>query len=110
MNSKNYQFNDSDILIVDDEPYNCMALINILLGLGIDKGRIATAYDGEAALEKLGLSDGPIKKSRQFGLIFCDCSMPFMDGYELSKRIRTLTQHASSPKIIAVTGHVEFDY
>ena len=44
-----------------------------------------------------------------------DCNMPFMDGYEATKKIRKLYSHknielANQPKIIAITGHIENEY
>ena len=41
--------------------------------------------------------------------------MPFMDGYEATKRIRQLFTHMNiskdkQPKIIAITGHIENEY
>jgi CheY-like chemotaxis protein len=38
--------------------------------------------------------------------------MPFMDGYEAVKRVRTILKHYNSRNIyiIAVTGHVEKEY
>ena len=48
-------------------------------------------------------------------MIMMDCNMPFLDGYEATKRIRkkflklNITR-AEQPKIIAVTGHVEDEY
>jgi len=44
-----------------------------------------------------------------------DCNMPFMDGYEATKKIRKLYDqmdiaHDNQPKIIAITGHIENEY
>ena len=41
-----------------------------------------------------------------------DCNMPFMDGYESTKRIRQylFSQKIDQPIILAVTGHLEPDY
>ena len=44
-----------------------------------------------------------------------DCNMPFMDGYEATKKIRRLYNQmkmatANQPKIIAITGHIENEY
>jgi CheY-like chemotaxis protein len=38
--------------------------------------------------------------------------MPFMDGYEAVKRVRTILKHFNDRNvyIIAVTGHVEKEY
>jgi CheY-like chemotaxis protein len=44
-----------------------------------------------------------------------DCNMPFLDGYEATKRIRKLfltldIPREQQPKIVAITGHVENEY
>ena len=41
-----------------------------------------------------------------------DCQMPFMDGYEATKKIREFIdeQEVSQPIISAVTGHTEQAY
>jgi CheY-like chemotaxis protein len=41
--------------------------------------------------------------------------MPFMDGYEATRKIRKLYSsmnitHENQPKIIAITGHIENEY
>lgn len=44
-----------------------------------------------------------------YGLIFMDCSMPIMDGYDSTVQIRKYytKNHIDQPKIIALTGHTE---
>ena len=47
-----------------------------------------------------------------FGLIFMDCSMPIMNGYDSSSAIRRYynKKKMEQPKIVAVTGHTEDIY
>ena len=39
-----------------------------------------------------------------FDIIFMDCQMPVMDGYEATKKIRTLPL-SRQPTIVAMTAH-----
>lgn len=51
-------------------------------------------------------------KDFSYGLIFMDCSMPIMDGFEASDRIRNFLaiRNVTQPKIIACTGHTDDEY
>ncbi|WP_449539098.1 response regulator transcription factor [Ferdinandcohnia sp. Marseille-Q9671] len=65
------------ILIVDDQPE-----IVELLGLYLEKEnyRILEAYDGQSALE--------IIQKEKLDLILVDLMMPYINGYQLIKRVR----------------------
>ena len=41
-----------------------------------------------------------------------DCSMPIMDGYQASLKVRSLYQHMlfEQPYIVACTGHTEEEF
>ena len=72
------------------------------------------AYNGEQAVKVIRKSIDEEDPFR-FSLILMDCNMPFLDGYEATKRIRILflTQdipRAKQPRIVAITGHVENEY
>ena len=70
---------------------------------------VDVAFNGKDALEKL-------KTGTQQGimhvLVFMDCSMPVLDGYESADAIRNFCRAKGcvQPKIIAVTGHTEQEY
>ena len=51
-------------------------------------------------------------KKFSYGLIFMDCSMPIMNGYDASVEIRTFIKNHNylQPMIIACTGHTEDEY
>ena len=77
------------ILVCDDEKFNCDIIYGFLLILGISnrKDICEFAYNGEQALQKIqkAIKDNDPYK---YSLILMDCNMPFMDGYEATKRIR----------------------
>ena len=98
-------------MIVDDEVFNIVALKGLMKVLGFDQPDLVDAcYNGEQAVElyqKAINEDCPDR----YCLILTDCSMPFMDGYQASKRIKELNLPTGFPlKIVAITGHVEPAY
>ena len=99
------------ILIVDDEPFNLQAMMVILkasaAGLGYPPSYIESIVDQE--LSGGGAYRQVKQNKKRYKLILTDLSMPFMDGYETTKKIRTyLTRKGlRQPVIIACTGHTE---
>lgn len=87
----------TSILIVDDDETNCFVLETILQNTST---HIITVENG---LEAVRLCE-----SRDFDLIFMDCRMPIMDGFEATAAIRSLTAGKSRkhPVIIALTADV----
>ena len=69
------------ILIVDDEPFN-------LIGLRVILNNVVTNIDHLIDTAKNGLEAFEAAKHGTYGLIFMDCSMPIMDGYEATVKIR----------------------
>jgi CheY-like chemotaxis protein len=49
------------------------------------------------------------EKGFSYGLIFMNCSMPIVDGYEASDFIRNFSRKKNilKPMIVACTGHTE---
>jgi two-component system sensor histidine kinase EvgS len=66
------------VLVVDDHAPNRMVITQQLQFLGY---KVAVAHDGETALK--------LWKPGQFDLVITDCTMPMMDGYELTRIIRS---------------------
>lgn len=117
------------ILIVDDQSFNIQALKVILkfkVGIDVDK-TCDSSFDGYGAIklieedvsEKLqqkldskkeNSDDLPLRC--KYDLILMDCNMPFIDGYETTKRIRQhlFENNFIQPIISAVTGHNEESY
>jgi len=83
--------NEGKILIVDDEKFNCDIIYGFLMILGFknrDK-RTAFAYNGEQAVKLIQQAIDEDDEKR-FSLILMDCNMPFLDGYEATKKIRKI--------------------
>lgn len=86
--------NDLKVLVVDDCPVNRMLLTKMLENDGVD---YQCVENGEEALELL--------KKYPFDLVFLDCQLPGIDGYEVAKRIRNQeTLSNKDLRIIATTA------
>ncbi len=77
------------ILIVDDEPANLKAMLNIITSL---KYTVIAVETGEEALE--------IVKNETVDLMIVDLMMPVMSGFEVCKAIRKDYDHVELPILI----------
>mgnify|MGYP003683020777 CR=1 FL=1 len=83
-------------LVVDDQELNCHILTKMLGHLGVEDCDMA--YDGNEALEKIQGND--------YDIVFMDCQMPNLDGYEATRQIREQEAGgASRLPIVAVTAN-----
>lgn len=78
------------ILVVDDNPANLDLLLYILRALG---------HEADGASNGLGGWD--LACSNAYDLVLTDVQMPGIDGYELARRLGTLTH---PPRVVAVTA------
>jgi CheY-like chemotaxis protein len=86
---------DYRILLVEDDSLN-QKVVDIMLGkLGYQTG---LAKDGKAALELL--------TTEKFDLVLMDCSMPVLDGYLATQKIRDPATGVKNPQIpiVALTA------
>ena len=84
-----------NLLLVDDNPHNLVALQGILRGLDAN---LATAGSGEEALRWLAGHDAAV--------ILLDVFMPGLDGFETAKLLRLRPRSKTTP-IIFVTAIAE---
>ncbi|MBL8575344.1 MAG: response regulator [Hyphomicrobiaceae bacterium] len=91
------RFDGARVLVVDDSAVNREVIVEALARLG---AQCATANDGRSAFEMV--------LGNRFDLVFMDCSMPGMDGFETTRRIRAAEiEHAEvRTPIVALTAHV----
>jgi len=89
------------ILLVEDNKVNQLVAVGILQGLGFDAD---IAENGEQALTALRQS----AKDEPYNLIFMDCQMPIMDGYQATESIRRgeAGERYNKVTIIAMTANV----
>jgi len=84
------------ILLVEDNPVNLLVAQKMLATLGYE-AEIAT--HGEAALDCL--------RQHRHDLVFMDCQMPVLDGYQATRRWRALEAEAGATRlpIVAMTAN-----
>lgn len=80
------------ILVVEDNPFNRTVILAQLSKLGYQADVVES---GEAAVEAV--------QRQAYSLIFMDCEMPLLDGFEATRQIRGLG--FSDVYIIALTAH-----
>ncbi|MBN2233085.1 MAG: response regulator [Deltaproteobacteria bacterium] len=80
------------VLVVDDHDLNCRVMSDILHHLGIEA---SVAGGGREALSLLS--------RRNFDLVFMDCYMPDMDGFDTTRELRRRLSGVPLP-VVAVTA------
>lgn len=92
----NYRFK-AKLLVAEDYPANQLVVQRFLEDLGCHVHLVSNGFEAVKALKK-----------QRFDLVFMDCQMPFMDGYQATKEIRHNELTWDSGKhipIIALTAH-----
>ena len=73
------QFPGTHILVADDNPVNREVILEAFRRLSVTA---ETVVDGRAAVDAF--------RHGQYDLVFMDCSMPGMDGFEATRLIREI--------------------
>ncbi|HEY8945495.1 MAG TPA: response regulator, partial [Polyangiaceae bacterium] len=82
------------VLVVEDNPINQEVMSEILAQLGFAAD---IAHNGREGLEMLARRDYP--------LVFMDCQMPVMDGYQAASELRRREPAGRRVPLVAVTAH-----
>lgn len=89
-----YNLSEIRILLAEDNEVNRKIFISMLKSRGIT---CDVALDGKEALRKVSEED--------YDIVFMDCQMPIMDGYEATAEIRKIEKNRKYTKIVAVTAN-----
>ena len=82
------------VLVVDDNPVNQRVASSLLQRLGC---RVDVAANGQEAVDMLD--------TIPYDIIFMDCQMPVMDGFEATKEIGAVKQGELHSTIVAMTAN-----
>jgi signal transduction histidine kinase/CheY-like chemotaxis protein len=83
------------VLVVEDVPENRTLALQLLTFLGCE---VETVSDGQSALELL--------EHEAFDVVFMDCHMPRLNGYDATRAIRAREGSAAHTTIIALSASV----
>ncbi len=86
------------VLLAEDNPVNQQVARAMLQNIGL---RMELASNGQEAYQMV--------KNNHYDLVFMDCQMPVMDGYEATKLIRELPDNRGNLSIVALTANALSD-
>lgn len=94
---KRHSFKGKSVLVVDDSAVNREVVVQAL-----------RRFDIEPVVAENGLEAIATVKDERFDLIFMDCSMPEMDGFQATELIRRQESAEAAPHtpIVALTAHI----
>jgi signal transduction histidine kinase/DNA-binding response OmpR family regulator len=87
---------DLRLLLVEDNRINALVAVDFLRGLGMEN--IASATSAEEARPRI--------QTEKFDVILMDCSLPEMDGWELTQHLRREPGPNQHTPVVAMTAYV----
>ena len=95
-----------NIMVVDDDPFNTMIICRFLEKLDLPL-KIERGSNGQEALDLFKQHNKKSDLLRPFHIIFLDCQMPIMNGYEAAKNIKECikTGGYENTVVIAITAY-----
>lgn len=90
------QYIGKHILVVDDVPFNTMLLAKILKKFGVNADTIDGGKDAILQIEASSSAGNP------YDLVFMDCHMPEVDGYEVTIKTRQFEESTGAKRTIIV--------
>jgi PAS domain S-box-containing protein len=84
------------VLLADDNRINRLVAVSMLEKLGVE---VETAENGVQALEMLNGHE------QEYAMVFMDCQMPEMDGFEATSKIRANEHGEGHIPVIALTAN-----
>jgi signal transduction histidine kinase/DNA-binding response OmpR family regulator len=90
------------ILVVDDDKFQVQIMTEYLSKLNVQS---LVCYNGKEALDMF------YQHHQDICLVFTDCEMPIMNGYETAKNLKLYCRRnkLKCPPIIGLTGHADFE-
>jgi len=85
------------LLVAEDDRVNQLVITRMLAKLDDFDLRIDLAKDGSEAVR--------LVRSRHYDLVFMDCQMPVLDGYDATRAIRELEHRSLHIPIVALTAN-----
>ncbi|MFH2129264.1 MAG: response regulator [bacterium] len=93
---KQIHHENNRLLVVEDDRVNQMVIVGMLENMGF---AVDVASNGKEALTRL--------EEQEYDLVFMDCLMPEMDGFETTREIRRMEKESQTPfhlPIVAFTA------